>query len=261
VAHLSKDENMQAAFREGVDIHRRTAALVLGIPQEEVTGEQRNLAKMVNFGLIYGMSAFGLADRLGIEQEQAANFIRDYFDAFPGVRKYQEDAIATAQELGYVSTLMGRRRYLPEIRSRNFQIREFAKRTAINSPIQGTAADVLKLAMIQIAGALRGESGADERGLLLPRGAVSPPAAGDSDVHTSPEAAGDDGDNRSRGRGEPYCSKMILTVHDELLFEAPEQEVERLVPMVRDRMENAIRLDVPVVVDVGIGRNWYEAKR
>jgi DNA polymerase-1 len=228
VAHLSKDENMQQAFREGVDIHRRTAALVLGIKQETVTSEQRNVAKMVNFGLIYGMSAFGLAERLGIEQEEAAAFIRDYFAAFPGVRKYQEDAIATAQELGYVSTLMGRRRYLPEIRSRNFAIREFAKRTAINSPIQGTAADVLKLAMIEIARALRG---------------------------------GATGDDRSPRQGGPFRSLMILTVHDELLFESPEDEVERLIPMVRDRMENAIRLDVPVVVDVGVGKSWYEAKK
>ena len=190
VAHLSKDENMQAAFHEGVDIHRRTAALVLGIEQAAVTSEQRNVAKMVNFGLIYGMSAFGLAERLGIEQEEAAAFIRDYFAAFPGVRKYQEDAIATAQEVGYVSTLMGRRRYLPEIRSRNFAIREFAKRTAINSPIQGTAADVLKLAMIEIAAALRGEGsvGAAERepngeglasyaGRLLQETATPPTAA------------------------------------------------------------------------------------
>jgi DNA polymerase-1 len=183
---------------------------------------------MVNFGLIYGMSAFGLAERLGIEQEEAAAFIRDYFAAFPGVRKYQEDAIATAQELGYVSTLMGRRRYLPEIRSRNFAIREFAKRTAINSPIQGTAADVLKLAMIEIARALRG---------------------------------GATGDDRSPRQGGPFRSLMILTVHDELLFESPEDEVERLIPMVRDRMENAIRLDVPVVVDVGVGKSWYEAKK
>jgi DNA polymerase-1 len=223
VAHLSKDENMQAAFREGVDIHRRTAALVLGIDQAAVTSEERNVAKMVNFGLIYGMSAFGLAERLGIEQEQAADFIRDYFAAFPGVRKYQEDAIATAQEVGYVSTLMGRRRYLPEIRSRNFQIREFAKRTAINSPIQGTAADLIKLAMIQISRALRADG--------------------------------------SNGGGEPFLSKMILTVHDELLFEAPEAEVDRLVPMVKDGMESAIRLDVPVVVDVGVGKTWYEAKK
>lgn len=222
VAHLSKDPNMLEAFASGVDIHRRTAALVLGIEQDQVTPEQRNVAKMVNFGLIYGMSSFGLAERLGIEQEDAATFIREYFEVFPGVRRYQEDAIATAQEVGYVSTLLGRRRYLPEIRSRNFQIREFAKRTAINSPIQGTAADLIKLAMIQIGRALR---------------------AGQADV------------------GEPSRSKMILQVHDELVFEAPEDEVERLIPIVKERMENAIRLDVPVVVDVGVGKTWFEAKR
>jgi len=224
VAHLSKDENMLEAFRSGVDIHRRTAALVLGIEQEAVTSEQRNVAKMVNFGLIYGMSSFGLAERLGIEKEDAATFIREYFDAFPGVRRYQDEAIAMAQELGYVVTLMGRRRYLPEIRSRNFSIREFAKRTAINSPIQGTAADLIKLAMIEIGKALRGDG-----------------------VHGAGQA--------------PFRSKMLLQVHDELVFEAPEEELEALVPMVKGRMENAIRLDVPVVVDVGVGRNWYEAKR
>jgi DNA polymerase-1 len=198
-------------------VHRRTAALVLGVEQDEVTPEQRNVAKMVNFGLIYGMSSFGLAERLGMEQEDATAFIRDYFAVFPGVRRYQEDSIATAQELGYVSTLLGRRRYLPEIRSRNFAMREFAKRTAINSPIQGTAADLIKLAMIEIANALRGEAG--------------------------------------------FRSKMILQVHDELVFEAPEEEVERLVPMVKDHMENVIALDVPIVVDVGVGKDWYEVKR
>jgi DNA polymerase-1 len=262
VAHLSKDENMQQAFREGVDIHRRTAALVLGIEQDAVTSEQRNVAKMVNFGLIYGMSAFGLAERLGIEQEEAAAFIRDYFAAFPGVRKYQEDAIATAQELGYVSTLMGRRRYLPEIRSRNFAIREFAKRTAINSPIQGTAADVLKLAMIQIARALRGGGTVLRSGVPVPEAAASRPPEVDSDVHRSTEGASGAGNRPPLpAEWDPFRSKMILTVHDELLFESPEDEVERLIPMVRQRMENAIRLDVPVVVDVGVGKSWYEAKK
>ena len=244
VAHLSKDENMLEAFGSGVDIHRRTAALVLGIDQEAVTAEQRNVAKMVNFGLIYGMSSFGLAERLGIEQEDAATFIREYFAVFPGVRRYQEDAIATAQELGYVTTLLGRRRYLPEIRSRNFSIREFAKRTAINSPIQGTAADLIKLAMIEIGKALRGDS--DGAGAAL-----------DASGNGSPAAAAD----ISRGAGAPFRSKMILQVHDELVFEAPEEELEALIPMVKERMENAIELDVPVVVDVGVGRNWYEAKR
>ncbi|HEY7530295.1 MAG TPA: DNA polymerase I [Gemmatimonadota bacterium] len=219
VAHLSRDENLLEAFRQGVDVHRRTAALVLGISQEDVTFEQRSVAKMVNFGLIYGMSPFGLADRLGIEKDVAAAFIRDYFAVFPGVRRYQEEAVAQAQELGFVSTLLGRRRYLPEIRSRNFSVREFAKRTAINSPIQGTAADLIKLAMIAIGRRLRGDE------------------------------------------GPPLRSRMILQVHDELLFEAPEDEVEGLSAEVRIRMEGAIRLDVPVVVDVGVGRSWYDAKR
>ncbi|MFN2431609.1 MAG: DNA polymerase, partial [Gemmatimonadota bacterium] len=233
VAHLSRDENMLQAFHSGVDIHRRTAALVLGIEQAAVTSEQRNVAKMVNFGLIYGMSSFGLAERLGIEKEVAARFIRDYFDVFPGVRKYQEDAITMAQELGYVTTVMGRRRYLPEIRSRNFQIREFAKRTAINSPIQGTAADLIKLAMIRIGRVLRGE----------------------------PDTAADAARLEAAGMScAGWRSKMILQVHDELIFEAPEEELEALVPIVKDRMENAITLAVPVVVDVGVGRTWYEAK-
>ncbi|MBA2566054.1 MAG: DNA polymerase I [Gemmatimonadetes bacterium] len=236
VAHLSKDENMLEAFRTDVDIHRRTAALVLGLPEGQVTSQHRNMAKMVNFGLIYGMSAFGLSDRLGIEQEEAAAFIRDYFAAFPGVRGYQDDAVATAQELGYVSTLLGRRRYLPEIRSRNFAIREFAKRTAINSPIQGTAADLIKLAMIRIGRLLRGEETADGH-----------PVSG---------GAGQNGGRTAAA----FRSRMILQVHDELVFDVPEDELDVLIPAVKERMENAIRLDVPVVVDVGVGRNWYEAK-
>jgi DNA polymerase-1 len=245
VAHLSKDENLMEAFTSGVDVHRRTAALVLGIDQDAVTSEQRNVAKMVNFGLIYGMSSFGLSERLGIEKEAAAAFIRDYFAVFPGVRRYQEEAIATAQELGYVSTLLGRRRYLPEIRSRNFAMREFAKRTAINSPIQGTAADLIKLAMIEIADVLRWEEEAPD---------------GDGGAEGRGGGNGDRRSERGPSRGR-FRSKMILQVHDELVFEAPEEEVDELVPLVKDRMENAIRLDVPVVVDVGVGKNWYEVKR
>jgi DNA polymerase-1 len=215
LAHLSKDENLALAFRTGADIHRQTAALVFGVDPEAVTPALRTRAKEVNFGVVYGMGAFGLARRLGISREEARHFIEGYFARFPGVRRFQEGAIAQARELGYVTTMLGRRRYLPEIRSKNFNVRAFAERAAINSPIQGTAADLLKIAMIRIHRRL-GENG-------LP-------------------------------------ARLLLTVHDELVFEVEEGRAEELGKLVRSEMESAIVLDVPVVVDVGVGATWYEAK-
>ncbi len=215
LAHLSKDENLALAFRTGADIHRQTAALVFGLDVDEVTSALRTRAKEVNFGVVYGMGPFGLARRLGIPRDEARKFIDGYFERFPGVKRFQEETIAQAREQGYVTTLLGRRRYLPEIHSRNFNIRAFAERAAINSPIQGTAADLLKIAMIRIHARL-GESG-------LP-------------------------------------ARLLLTVHDELVFEVEEGAAEELGDMVRKEMEGAIALDVPVVVDIGVGPNWFEAK-
>ncbi|MBA3583357.1 MAG: DNA polymerase I [Gemmatimonadetes bacterium] len=215
LAHLSRDANLVEAFRSGHDIHRQTAALVFGLSPEGVTPALRTRAKEVNFGVVYGMGAFGLARRLGIPREEAAAFIEGYFARFPDVKRFQEETIEKARELGYVTTLLGRRRYLPEIRSRNFNVRAFAERVAINSPIQGTAADLIKIAMIRIH-------------------------------------------ERLAGNGLP--ARMLLTVHDELVFEVEETAARDLGALVREEMEGAIALDVPVVVGIGTGATWYDAK-
>ncbi|HUP01190.1 MAG TPA: DNA polymerase I [Gemmatimonadota bacterium] len=215
LAHLSRDANLVEAFRSGHDIHRQTAALVFGLEPEEVSPALRTRAKEVNFGIIYGMGAFGLARRLGIAREEAEAFIEGYFARFRDVRRFQEETIARAREQGYVTTLLGRRRYLPEIHSRNYNIRAFAERVAINSPIQGTAADLIKIAMIRI---------------------------------------------HARLAGDGIPARMLLTVHDELVFEVHEESAEALGSLVRKEMEGAIALDVPVVVGIGTGRTWYDAK-
>lgn len=215
LAHISRDEALMEAFRTGADIHRQTAALVFGLDPEEVTSALRTRAKEVNFGVIYGMGPFGLARRLGIPRDEARRFIDAYFDRFQGVRRYQEGAIRQVKDLGYVTTLLGRRRYLPEIRSKNFNVRAFAERAAINSPIQGTAADLLKLAMIRI---------------------------------------------HRRLSEDDLPARLLLTVHDELVFEVEERSAEELGRLVKGEMEGAIELDVPVVVDIGVGHTWYEAK-
>ncbi|MGH7550398.1 MAG: DNA polymerase I [Gemmatimonadota bacterium] len=215
LAHLSKDPNLVDAFRSGHDVHTQTAALVFGIDPGDVDIGLRARAKMVNFGVAYGMGAFGLARRLGIPREEAEAFIKGYFERFQAVRRFQEEAIGQARELGYVTTLLGRRRYLPEIRSKSWNIRSFAERVAINSPIQGTAADLIKIAMIR--------------------------------VH---ERLAEDG----------IPARMLLTVHDELVFEVEEGSVDPLAELVRGEMESAIELDVPVEVGIGVGPTWYDAK-
>ena len=215
LAHLSQDENLLAAFRSGRDIHRETSALVFGLDPADVDADLRNRAKEVNFGVVYGMGAFGLARRLGIPRSEAKAFIDGYFARFPGVKRFQEETIARAREQGFVTTLFGRRRYLPEIESKNFNIRSFAERVAINSPIQGTAADVLKVAMIRI---------------------------------------------HDRLNSEELRARMLLTVHDELVFEVERAASAALESLVREEMEGAIDLDVPVVVETGTGSSWYDAK-
>ena len=215
LAHLSRDENLLDAFRSGHDIHRQTSALIFGLDPEAVTPDIRNRAKEVNFGVVYGMGAFGLARRLGISRDEARAFIDGYFARFSAVRRFQEETIRQARETGYVTTLLGRRRYLPEIRSRNFNIRSFAERVAINSPIQGTAADLIKIAMIRI---------------------------------------------HERIARERIPARMLLTVHDELVFEVEETAGGVLGDLVKEEMEGAIALDVPVVVEIGTGPTWYDAK-
>lgn len=214
MAHLSEDEGLIRAFAAGQDIHRATAGEVFGIPPEAVTPDQRRSAKAINFGLIYGMSAFGLAKQLGIVQKAAQAYVDLYFQRYPGVRAFMDRIRTTAREQGYVETLFGRRLYLPEISARNPQRRAAAERTAINAPMQGTASDIIKIAMITLDRWIR-ESGADVR--------------------------------------------MIMQVHDELVFEVAEVEVEPSLIAIRERMQAAATLRVPLVVDVGLGDNWDQA--
>ncbi len=214
IAHLSKDPGLMEAFRQGMDIHTATASKIYGVPPEMVTKEMRRNAKMVNFGIIYGISAFGLAERLGIPRSEAASIIKNYFEQYPGVKAYMEKSIAFAREHGYVETILGRRRYLPDINSANSVVRGYAERNAINAPIQGSSADMIKIAMINIYRELEQNN---------------------------------------------MKTKMILQVHDELVFDLHREESDEVQKIVKDKMVNAIKLDVPVVVDMKTGKNWLEA--
>ena len=214
MASLSGDEAMMEAFVNGMDIHEATAARVYGVKPEEVLPEMRRTAKMVNFGIIYGISAFGLSQRLDIPRGEAAKIIESYFQQFPGVKRYLDETVEQARAKGYVETMTGRRRYLRDIASANATIRNAAERIAMNTPIQGTAADMIKLAMVRVDEAL--------------------------------SAGG-------------FQTRMLLQVHDELLFEVPEGEVDPAKSVIVDAMKNALLLQVPVVVDAGVGKNWLQA--
>jgi DNA polymerase I len=216
MAHLSGDPAFIEAFRQGGDIHRQTAALIFNLPAAEVTSDMRARAKTINFATIYGQGPFALSRQLGISQEDARGFIARYFERFSGVRAFLDRQIELARQQGYVETLFKRRRYIPEIKERNFSLRAYGERNAQNSPLQGSAADLIKLAMVRIHRAIR------ERGL---------------------------------------AGRMLLQVHDELIFETPPDEVDALGELVRSHMENVVELRVPLVVDIGIGANWLEAKR
>ena len=215
LAHLSGDPAFVEAFKAGGDIHRQTAALIFDVPLAEVNGEMRARAKTINFATIYGQGPHALSKQLKITHAEAREFIEKYFERFADVRKYLDSQVEQARTHGYVTTLFGRRRYIPEIRDRNFNVRAFGERTAANSPIQGSAADLIKVAMIEIERALRAGK---------------------------------------------FRAKMLLQVHDELVFEAPLDEVHPVVALVKERMENAVSLAVPLVVDVGTGANWMETK-
>ena len=215
LAHLSGDPAFVRAFEQGGDIHRQTAAIIFGVPQDEVTSEMRARAKTINFGTIYGQGPFALSRQLGITQDEAKRFIEQYFTRFAGVRAWLDRTVAEARVKGYVETLFGRRRYIPELKDRNFNIRAFGERTATNSPLQGSAADLIKIAMIRIAGALR--------------------------------------EHR-------LATRMILQVHDELVFEVPRGEEASATRLVKSHMEGAAQLRVPLVVSVGMGTNWVDAK-
>jgi DNA polymerase-1 len=216
MAHLSGDPAFIEAFQRGDDIHRDTAAIIFGVPVAQVTGEMRARAKTINFGTIYGQGAFALARQLGISQDEAKAFITQYFQRFAGVRTFLDRQVEIAREQGYVETLLGRRRYISDLRDKNFNLRAFAERTAQNTPLQGSAADLIKVAMRRIHDALREEK---------------------------------------------FETRMLLQVHDELVFEAPENEVERVTPLIKRLMEGAAELRVPLLVDIGVGKNWLEAKR
>ncbi len=215
LAHLSGDRLLVEAFRNGEDIHTRTAAEVLGIPPLMVTPDARRSAKAVNFGIVYGISPFGLAAQLGISRAEAEAYIKNYFERYAGVRRFIDDTIAKVRETGVARTMFGRERPIPEMNSRNPNMRGFAERTAVNSPLQGTAADIIKLAMVRIAAGL--ESGS-------------------------------------------YRSAMLLQVHDELVFECPPEEIGALKHLVKREMEAACALKVPLLVDIGVGDNWRDAK-
>jgi len=214
MAHLSCDQHLIAAFRNGEDVHSMTAAKIFGIDIKDVTPDQRRIAKTANFGIMYGISAFGLSQRLHIGRAEAKKIIEDYFANFPAISSYIEDILTTARETGYVETIFGRRRYLPDINSRNGTVRALAERTAINAPIQGTSADIIKLAMINV-------------------------------------------DRRIAAEG--LQSRMILQIHDELLFDSIPSEVEILKKIVTEEMENVTRLSVPLTVECNYGSNWLEA--
>ena len=213
LAHIADDPLMQQAFREGADIHRRTAAQVLGLIEATITPEQRRAAKTVNFGVLYGMSAHRLSNDLGIAYAEAAGFIETYFSTYPGIRGYIDRTLAFGREHGYVETLYGRRRYVPELNASNRNVREAGERLAYNMPIQGTAADIIKLAMIRL-------------------------------------------DRELEGTG----ARLLLQVHDELLLEVPEDRAEEVAALVREVMEGAASLSVPLSVEVGVGPNWYDTK-
>jgi DNA polymerase-1 len=214
IAALSKDEPMMEAFKQGQDIHAATAAKVFGVKLEEVDRDMRSKAKAVNFGLMYGQSAFGLADNLGISRTEAKDIIEEYFKQFPTIRGYMDSNIQFAKQNGYVETIMGRRRYLSDINSNNQTVRGYAERNAINAPIQGSAADIIKMAMINVH----------------------------SEMHK-----------------RKMKSKLLLQVHDELVFDAHKDELDELKDLVSEKMVNAVNLEVPMVVDMGTGQNWLEA--
>ena len=214
-AHMSNEENLIKAFIEEKDIHAKTASDIFHVPMEEVTKDMRRNAKAVNFGILYGISGFGLSEDLGIDIKTAKNFIDDYLETYPGILKYMEEAKAMAYKYGYVKTLMNRKRVIEELNNRNYMIRSSGERMALNTPIQGTAADILKKAMVEIY---------------------------------------DEFNKRN------LKSKMLIQVHDELVFNVLNDELEVVKKIVKDKMENTIKLSVPLKVDIEIGNNWYEAK-
>lgn len=216
LAHITGDEHMKEAFTSNEDIHTKTAMRVFNIDsKDEITGNMRRQAKAVNFGIVYGISDYGLSQSLGITRKEAKKFIDDYLDSFPKVKEYMDTIVQDAKQKGYVETLLHRRRYTPDITNRNFNLRSFAERTAMNTPIQGSAADIIKLAMVQFAHKIKDTN---------------------------------------------FNAKLLLQVHDELIFEVPNDEIDEFRPFVEEIMDNALELSVPLSVESSYGDTWYDAK-
>ena len=215
LAHISQDENMIYAFNHGEDIHKQAASKVLGIPIEEVTKEQRSSAKAVNFGIVYGISDYGLANQLGVSNKMAKEYISQYLEKYSGIKHFMDDIVESAKAKGYVETLFGRRRYIPEINSKNYMVRQFGNRVAMNTPIQGTAADIMKIAMINVAKTLK--------------------------------------ERKING-------KIVLQIHDELLLEVKKENKEQAKDILKQCMEGAMKLSVPLEVEISEGNDWYEVK-
>lgn len=215
LAHISKDENMRQAFLHDEDIHRQVASKVFEVPLEEVSKEQRSAAKAVNFGIVYGISGFGLAEQLGISRKKAENYINQYLEKYSGVKNFMDNIVEETKEKGYVETLFHRRRYIPELSSNNYMVRQFGARAAMNTPIQGTAADIMKIAMIKVFDKLREEK---------------------------------------------LDAKLILQIHDELLIECKIEQKEKVKQILKDCMENAVKLDIPLEVEMSEADNWYDVK-
>ena len=215
LAHISQDENMIDAFENDEDIHRQVASKVFDVPMEEVTKEQRSAAKAVNFGIVYGISDFGLAEQLGIGRKKAKQYIEQYKEKYMGIKNFMDNIVEEAKERGYVETLFHRRREIPELSSNNYMVRQFGARVAMNTPIQGTAADIMKIAMIKLF---------------------------------------------DRIEKEKLSAKLILQVHDELIVECKKEESEQVKQVLKESMENATKLSIPLKVEISEANNWYEAK-
>ena len=215
LAHISEDEHMIEAFKNDEDIHKQAASKVFNIPINEVTSIERSKAKAVNFGIVYGISDFGLAEQISVSKKEAKTYIDQYLDKYNGIKKFMDDIVETAKEAGYVETLFHRRRYIPELKSNSYMVRQFGARAAMNTPIQGTAADIMKIAMIDVFNRLK------ENNLQ---------------------------------------SKIVLQIHDELIIEAKKEEQEQVAKILKESMENAIKLKIPLKAELSTANSWYDAK-
>ena len=215
LSHISKDETMQHAFINGIDVHKVTASQVFGVPLDEVTKQMRSKAKAVNFGIVYGISEFGLSKNVGTTWKEAKDYINTYLQKYHGIREFMQNIVKEAKENGYVFTLFGRRRYIPELKNKNKNIVQFGERIAMNTPIQGTAADIIKIAMNKLYKSLK--------------------------------------DNNLK-------SKLVMQVHDELIVETADNELEIVEKLMREAMENIVKLDIPLDIDLNVGKSWYDAK-